>query len=74
MSKKTILDTKTLDKALVKEMKKIGKKSGLKFPKMMEDLRVLLTGKREGPPVLEVVQVLGKDSVTRRLGRYLEAS
>ena len=71
---RTILDTETLDKALVKEMKKIGKKSGLKFPKMMEDLRVLLTGKREGPPVLEVVQVLGKDSVTRRLGRYLEAS
>ena len=71
---RTILDTETLDKALVKEMKKIGKKSGLKFPRMMEDLRVLLTGKREGPPVLEVVQVLGKDSVTRRLGLYLKAS
>lgn len=71
---KTISDTETFDKALVNKMKKIGKKSGLKFPKMMEDLRVLLTGKREGPPVLEVVQVLGKDSVTRRLSRYLEAS
>ena len=47
---------------------------GLKFPKMMEDLRVLLTGRREGPPVLEVIQVLGKASVARRLERYRDKS
>jgi glutamyl-tRNA synthetase len=69
-----ILESKTIDKSLVKILKTIGKNSGLKFPKLMEDLRVLLTGKREGPPVLEVIQVLGKASVARRLDGYLISS
>ena len=69
-----ILETETVDKSLVKILKKIGKSSGLVFPKLMEDLRVLLTGKREGPPVLEVIQVLGKESVARRLQGYLTSS
>ena len=71
---RAILDTDVIDKSLLKVLKKIGKISGLKFPKMMEDLRVLLTGRREGPPVLEVIQVLGKASVARRLERYLDKS
>ena len=69
-----IIEAETFDQSLVKILKKIGKNSGLKFPKLMEDLRVLLTGKREGPPVLEVVQVLGKTSVARRLEGYLNSS
>ena len=71
---RAILDTDVIDKSLLKVLKKIGKISGLKFPKMMEDLRVLLTGRREGPPVLEVIQVLGKASVARRLERYRDKS
>ena len=74
VAQRAILETEAIDKSLVKILKKIGKNSGLKFPKLMEDLRVLLTGKREGPPVLEVIQVLGKASVARRLERYLTSS
>ena len=69
-----ILESETIDNYLVKILKNIGKNSGLKFPKLMEDLRLLLTGKREGPPVLEIIQVLGKASVARRLEGYLTSS
>lgn len=60
------------EKSLMKQLKLLSKNNLLKFPDLMKDLRLLLTGRAEGPPILELIQILGKDKVVERLKRFIE--
>lgn len=58
-------------KSLTKYLKKVCQsEKGLKFSQMMKELRVLITGCEEGPPIVELVEVLGIQTVVSRLQNY----
>ena len=37
------------------------------MPMIMKDVRIMLTGKSEGPPIKEIVDLIGKDSCLQRM-------
>lgn len=45
--------------------------TGLKFGKIAEPLRVALTGKTASPGIFEIIEILGKDTVLKRLDRAI---
>ena len=53
-------------------LKELSKKNGIKFPVFMKDLRVLLTGKTDGPPIIELINILGKEKSIERLNYYVQ--
>lgn len=58
-------------KSLPKYLKKVCQsEKDLKFSQMMKELRVLITGCEEGPPIVELVEVLGTQTVISRLENY----
>ena len=67
------LEVGATDKATMKSLKLISSSEGVRFPELMADLRVLLTGRREGPPVLEVLDILGLRTALARLGAFLDS-
>ena len=67
------LEAGTSDKATMKSLKQISSSEGVKFPELMGDLRVLLTGRREGPPVLELLAILGPRIALARLAAFLDS-
>ena len=56
----------------LKQLKLLSKNNLIKFPDLMKDLRLLITGRADGPPILELIQILGKDKVVERLKRFIE--
>merc|ERR1712121_605214 len=58
------------EKSLLRSLKSYSKRNGIKFPALMKDLRLLLTGKSDGPPVTELVDLLGRESIVRRMKKY----
>ena len=57
-------------KSLQKEIRQFCKSSNLKFPTVMTELRVMLTGLTEGPSVKEIIEVLGKEEALQRLKMF----
>ena len=57
-------------KTLQKEIRQFCKSSNLKFPTVMTELRVMLTGLTEGPSVKEIIEVLGKEEALQRLKMF----
>lgn len=60
-------EKETCNKQLMSELKRLSQSTGLKFPAFMKELRVLLTGKPDGPPILELLEILGHTVVQERL-------
>ncbi|CAG5120381.1 unnamed protein product [Candidula unifasciata] len=54
------------------ELRTFAKKHGARTSKLFMFLRMALTGLKEGPPVAEMMSVIGKDSVMLRLKTSLE--
>jgi len=68
-----IFEENKLDsKPIMKMLKELSKKNGIKFPVFMKDLRVLLTGKTDGPPIIELINILGKEKSIERLNYYVQ--
>ncbi|XP_050595217.1 probable glutamate--tRNA ligase, mitochondrial isoform X5 [Bombus affinis] len=43
----------------------------ISYPTLMKALRFVLSGLKEGPPVFEMMEILGKDSTVLRIKRYI---
>lgn len=56
---------------LMKSLKTLSKEVGTKFPVMMKDLRIVITGQPDGPPITELIVILGPGTVIKRLRNYL---
>ncbi len=48
-------------------LRKYCKEQNLKMPTVMKDVRIMLTGKSEGAPIKEIVDLVGKDSCLQRM-------
>ena len=59
-------------KLLLKQIKTFSKSQGLKFPEVMKDLRLIITGRPDGPPITELIDILGPGQVVDRLSYYIE--
>jgi len=57
-------------KSFSKEVKHFCKSSGNKFPRVMKDLRILLTGMAEGPSVKEIIDILGEKEAINRFNSW----
>jgi glutamyl-tRNA synthetase len=80
MLKQLISELEALDifsgKDLEDAFKRVMEQTGLKFGKIAQPLRVVLTGKTVSPGIFEVVEVLGKEKVVNRLNqaiRFIES-
>ena len=58
-------------KLMISGLKSISQAQNIKFPDLMKDLRILITGKADGPPVLELINILGPDKVVYRLKHFI---
>jgi glutamyl-tRNA synthetase len=54
-------------------IKETVKSSGLKMPQLAMPLRQIVTGRTQTPSIDAVLELLGRDTVLLRLGRFLEA-
>jgi len=61
----------TEEKKIMKKLKTLSKEVGIQFPVLMKELRLLITGKAEGPPITELINILGTEVVIKRLKNYL---
>ena len=50
-----------------KSLRQFSKSVGMKFPVLMKCLRSILSGLEDGPPVGEMIQLLGKDQTLKRI-------
>ena len=80
MLKQLVREFEALDifsgKDLEDAFKRVMEQTGLKFGKIAQPLRVVLTGKTVSPGIFEVVEVLGKEKVIERLNqaiRFIES-
>jgi glutamyl-tRNA synthetase len=55
-------------------IKNLVKTQGLKMPQLAMPLRQIVTGRTQTPAIDAVLELLGRDTVVKRLGRYLEAN
>ena len=60
------------EKALETPFKTVMEKTDLKFGKIAQPLRVALTGKTVSPGIFEVLEVLGKEKVVKRLEKAVQ--
>lgn len=67
------LDSLSFDdeKKLEEEFRTLAEDSGVKLKEIAQAVRVALTGKTVSPPLFEVMKLLGKERVKRRLERAL---
>jgi len=68
LSKEGVLDKETAHR-LVREM---AERRGEPLVKIAQPLRVALTGRTVSPPIDEVMEILGKEEVIRRLQKAIE--
>ena len=59
------------DEALEKLFRGLSEELGLKLKKIAQPVRVALTGKTVSPGLFEIMRVLGRERVIRRLDRAL---
>lgn len=52
-------------------LKKFANEHKIHYPTLMKLLRFILSGLKEGPPVAEMMEILGKDSTLLRIKRYI---
>jgi glutamyl/glutaminyl-tRNA synthetase len=50
-----------------KSLRQFSKSVGIKFPVLMKCLRSVLSGLEDGPPVGEMIQLLGKEQTIQRI-------
>jgi len=50
-----------------KSLRQFSKSVGIKFPVLMKCLRSILSGLDDGPPVGEIIQLLGRDETMQRI-------
>ncbi|MEZ0343835.1 MAG: glutamate--tRNA ligase [Caldimicrobium sp.] len=60
------------EKKLEEEFRALAEESGVKLKELAQAVRVALTGKTISPPLFEVMKLLGKERVKRRLERALK--
>ncbi len=60
------------EQGLEEVFKKVTAEFGMKLGKIAQPVRVALTGVTVSPGLFEIIDVLGKDAVLKRLGRALE--
>ena len=58
-------------KILKKTLRKVAKKHGIGLGKMYKSLRIVLTGVDAGAGILETIDLLGKNTITRRLTAWI---
>ena len=56
----------------LKQIKTFSKSQGLKFPEVMKDLRLVITGRPDGPPITELIDILGSGQVVARLSYFID--
>ena len=56
-----------------RSMKKLCKTSGCRYPDVMKDLRIILSGRAEGPPVTEMLDILEREEAVLRIDNYLKS-
>jgi len=61
----------TEEEKIMKSLKKLSKEIRIQFPVLMKELRMLITGKAEGPPITELIAILGAEVVMKRLKNNL---
>ncbi len=65
-------DLDSLDAARAEAvLRSLAEEMGVKAGKLIHPLRIALLGERVSPPIFDVVEVLGKDEVIRRIDRAL---
>ena len=52
-------------------LKKFCKSNNLKAPRVLKDLRVLVTGKSDGPPIVEIYELMGRDNCSSLMRKRL---
>ncbi|XP_029039907.1 probable glutamate--tRNA ligase, mitochondrial isoform X1 [Osmia bicornis bicornis] len=52
-------------------LKEFANEHGVPFPTLMKHLRLIVSGLKEGPPVGEMIEILGKDTILFRINRYI---
>ena len=52
-------------------LKKFCKSNNLKAPRVLKDLRVLVTGKSDGPPIVEIYDLMGRDNCSSLMRKRL---
>ena len=55
---------------ILPEVRKLCKQEGVKLPKIMTDLRIILTGYPEGPPLKDIIDLLGREEALHRFNQY----
>lgn len=66
----TALENNEFDKTHLKDLlREFVKENGLKFPKFMTSLRLLLGGIKNGPGVAEMMEQIGRTSTIKRIKR-----
>jgi len=63
--------SKSEERKLMKNLKTLSKEAGVQFPVLMKEIRMLITGRAEGPPITELINILGTEVVIKRLKNYL---
>merc|ERR1712173_77650 len=66
-----LIINKSEEKKMMKNLKTLSKEAKVQFPVMMKELRILITGRAEGPPITELINILGTEVVIKRLKNYL---
>lgn len=61
--------TEFTKQALVTSLRAFAKKEGINFGQMMRTLRMLLSSKKDGYQVAEMLEILGRDGSINRLMR-----
>ncbi|XP_053979842.1 probable glutamate--tRNA ligase, mitochondrial isoform X2 [Hylaeus volcanicus] len=71
-TKLTETDTPTYNKVWINGyLKELANEHTIPFPKLTQVLRRILSGLNEGPPVGEMMEILGKDTTLSRINRYI---
>jgi glutamyl-tRNA synthetase len=55
------------------QMKQLCKVNGGRYPQVMKDLRLILSGRGEGPPVMEMLHILQREEAILRINNYLKS-
>jgi glutamyl-tRNA synthetase len=68
LSEETVLDKGSAHRLI----QQLAEARGVPLVKIAQPIRVALTGKTASPPIDEVMEVLGKEEVIRRIQRAIE--
>ena len=52
-------------------LRSLCQEKGFKLASLMKNLRLAMTGSEKGPPIAEIVQIIGKNSAVRRIKKFM---